>query len=270
MGSRSFFVKMNLDDVGHAIIEYDDAESLGYWFKGYLVGAHGKPLRADALEPYRAGHAYGLIAFNETEQFRAKQADLANKRWHPDAKPVPPHDAGISHGPIPDACHGISQDACQTNGIEHRASSIQHREAKNEQPQAAMPSGIPFIEFWSVYPRKDAKKKASEKWATMTDADRKAAIDGIPGMKARASAPRFIPHPTTYLNQERWNDQGIDQTQVADVGSADGYSAAEDAGYIPNAPVDESLMADCRAWHAENARLKSLGLPPQDVSSYPC
>jgi len=127
---RSFFVKLNLDEVGHAIIEYDDAASLGQWFRGYLIGAHGKPLRQGSSDAYVAGHAYGLISFQETEQFRNKQAAIANLRWHPDAKQMPSH--------MPDSCPVSMPDSCHSDGIEHRASSIENREAIIDQPRAGV------------------------------------------------------------------------------------------------------------------------------------
>ena len=130
--SRSFFVKLNLDDVGHAIIEYDDAESLGLWFKGYLVGAHGRPLRPDAIGPYQAGHAYGLAAFHDAEAFRAKQA--VNGALG--GRPIKPKETQTLPKPNPDETQTVSQTITQTKPIEHLASSIENLEAKIEKREA--------------------------------------------------------------------------------------------------------------------------------------
>ena len=136
MANRSYFVKLNLDDVGHAVIEYDEPSDLGMWFKGFMVGAHGKQLKPDAHPAYQAGHAYGALAFRESEAFREKQSDLAKKRWGADAKPMPRHDSGIHHGTIPDGCQGISQDGCQIDGNQQPATSNQKSESKSEHPGA--------------------------------------------------------------------------------------------------------------------------------------
>lgn len=69
-----------------------------------------------------------------------------------------------------------------------------------------------FTEFWNAYPRKvGSKAKAEKSWATqklddIADqilADVKARITGDPQWRDA----QFIPHPTTYLNGQRWNDQ---------------------------------------------------------------
>ena len=76
-----------------------------------------------------------------------------------------------------------------------------------------LPSGVtqtlPFDAFWDLYPRKVAKgharlafKKACDKVKpeTIMDAVKKfaAAVEG--------KEKQYIPHPTTWLNGERWDD----------------------------------------------------------------
>jgi hypothetical protein len=70
-----------------------------------------------------------------------------------------------------------------------------------------------FELFWEVYPRKVAKKKALQIWRRISPAP--SLVEKI--MSAlklaresdqwRKDDGRFIPHPTTWLNQERWNDE---------------------------------------------------------------
>ena len=74
-------------------------------------------------------------------------------------------------------------------------------------------SGVPdqsFLEFWNYYPRKEAKKKAEGIWKS------KKLSASLPAIllfleKAKVTErwrnPRFIPQPTTFLSQERWNDE---------------------------------------------------------------
>ena len=68
-----------------------------------------------------------------------------------------------------------------------------------------------FEGFWNAYPRKIAKKEAMKKFA-------KAVKDGtdpntiIAGAKAYAASvvgkePKYVAHPTTWLNQGRWEDE---------------------------------------------------------------
>jgi uncharacterized protein YdaU (DUF1376 family) len=70
-----------------------------------------------------------------------------------------------------------------------------------------------FLGFWSQYPRKVAKPEAVKAWVKLKpDADLADAI--MAGLrKAKASRDwlkddgQYIPHPSTWLNQRRWEDQ---------------------------------------------------------------
>ena len=68
-----------------------------------------------------------------------------------------------------------------------------------------------FDQFWTLYPRKTAKPKAYDIWrrkglhaiADQIIASVQAHIETDP----QWLDPQFIPHPTTYLNQGRWEDE---------------------------------------------------------------
>lgn len=70
-----------------------------------------------------------------------------------------------------------------------------------------------FSEFWNEYPRKVGKPKAFEKWCIINPSQElKTKI--LASVKEHAKSPQwqkdggqYIPHPTTWLNQERWNDE---------------------------------------------------------------
>ena len=70
-----------------------------------------------------------------------------------------------------------------------------------------------FAEFWSAYPLKKAKATAEKAWAKLKpSADLQAAIlSAIAAHKLSADWQRdggqYIPHPTTWLNQRRWEDE---------------------------------------------------------------
>ncbi len=72
-----------------------------------------------------------------------------------------------------------------------------------------------FDEFWSEYPRKDKRQRAEKAWNRLKPS---------PEIRARILADiqkrstshdwtkesgRFIPHPTTYLNDKGWEDLGV-------------------------------------------------------------
>lgn len=73
-----------------------------------------------------------------------------------------------------------------------------------------------FEEFWKKYPRKVAKKKALKAWDKINP-DRKLLDKMLSSIeiakKSRAWIEGFIPHPATYLNGERWEDE-IDESEI--------------------------------------------------------
>lgn len=91
------------------------------------------------------------------------------------------------------------------NSTTHEAlTSIERARAQSQTPND-------FDEFWRLYPRKVSKAKCEQRWRRMTSEQRRLAIESLPGHIAHwertVSDPRFIPHPTTWLNGERWNDR---------------------------------------------------------------
>lgn len=67
-----------------------------------------------------------------------------------------------------------------------------------------------FNEFWNIYPKKVGKTDAQKKWIS-----KKPNIDFVlQALRWQAQSEQwnkengaFIPNPSTYINQERWNDE---------------------------------------------------------------
>lgn len=74
-----------------------------------------------------------------------------------------------------------------------------------------------FDDFWTAYPRKKGKGAARRAWdkamRTRAAEDRaplaQAIVDAVLQQKTwpEWDDPKFVPHPSTWLNQERWNDE---------------------------------------------------------------
>jgi hypothetical protein len=68
-----------------------------------------------------------------------------------------------------------------------------------------------FSDFWQLYPRKVGKREARKKWEREMRAgtDPLEIITGLerqlPELMSRE--PQFRPHPATWLNQGRWEDE---------------------------------------------------------------
>ena len=84
------------------------------------------------------------------------------------------------------------------------------------------PGESPFDAFWRAYPRKTGKGDARNKFAkALTKTTFETIMTALERVKGSAQWQRdggqYIPHPATWLNQERWDDD-----PSAAGGSADG------------------------------------------------
>lgn len=145
-----------------------------------------------------------------------------------------------------------SVKSASTNVIDcHLTSALSaHTEAKADSEAIKKA----FEEFWILYPRKVAKPKAFDAFGK---AIKKARLETIlvavrAGIKSEAwrkDGGQFIPHPTTWLNQERWADEGIKiptaQPQIKLPTEIDVCRYGEQKG----ASVDF-----CRSWHLSMTR----------------
>ena len=68
-----------------------------------------------------------------------------------------------------------------------------------------------FASFWQAYPRKVCKKAALQKFRAATEkgATLEQMLKALEEHKGSEQwqDPQYIPHPSTWLNQERWNDE---------------------------------------------------------------
>jgi hypothetical protein len=79
-----------------------------------------------------------------------------------------------------------------------------------------------FERFWAVYPNKKAKEAARRAWLKLTLDD--VLVDRILAAvqdQRRSTAwmkdgGQFIPHPATWLNQGRWQDEALEIPQIGD------------------------------------------------------
>lgn len=67
-----------------------------------------------------------------------------------------------------------------------------------------------FDTFWNIYPRKIARKKCEQWWhkhaTTNAQTIIEAATAATQQWRRDGTEPKYIPHPYTWLNQERWQD----------------------------------------------------------------
>ena len=113
-----------------------------------------------------------------------------------------------------DVCEQMQADASgcmqmQTDAPVTRYSILDTRYSNNDNVCADADES--FESFWSVYPRKVRKQDALKAWRSAKLA--KIADKIIADVKKRCETEwkgaemQYIPHPTTYLHQKRWEDE---------------------------------------------------------------
>lgn len=113
-----------------------------------------------------------------------------------------------------------------------------------------------FEEFWAAYPRKVAKAVARKSFARLTEQQQldacKAINKHITYWKTKETELEFVPHPATWLNQERWEDELVIEPKKEKISkewmfSNEGIEAkARELGIIGNGyDTYASLKAKC-------------------------
>lgn len=68
-----------------------------------------------------------------------------------------------------------------------------------------------FDEFWGIYSRKVKKKEARKMWERLSQENKDKALAAIINhakhWEEKGTEMQYIPHPSSWLNGERWEDQ---------------------------------------------------------------
>lgn len=83
---------------------------------------------------------------------------------------------------------------------------LQAKVITTEQPKVEK---FPFDEFWKLYPKKQSKKPTEKKWNKLSLKKRQAAMVDIK-TRYQNTEKQYIPLPTKYINEERWDDEKLD------------------------------------------------------------
>lgn len=136
------------------------------------------------------------------------------------------------------------EEAKRIAAEEKKAAAAEKRKQEQERREEQ------FKEFWEKYPRKVNRKKAKTSWDRINPSEElfekiMTSLDRFIRSEWRGTAVKFIPHPTTWLNGERWNDK-------VPVGS----SSPAGQGRYEVQPTDEEYKgAD---WEETEALIESL------------
>lgn len=102
----------------------------------------------------------------------------------------------------------------------NRTASEQQVNTDKEVKKKRSKSLVGFDEFWSEYPRKVGKGDAEKSWLKISDPESTllVVLSALAWQKRSDQWTKnngeFIPHPATYLNQRRWEDQPPEEKPV--------------------------------------------------------
>lgn len=102
-----------------------------------------------------------------------------------------------------------ASNAKPTNNIKHKTQDKEHKTEDDIPPKAPL-TGDAFERFWAVYPRKVGKQSAKRAFEKVK-VPLETLVTAVERQKCSAQWTRdsgqYIPHPTTWLNQGRWDDE---------------------------------------------------------------
>lgn len=152
--------------------------------------------------------------WNEPEgpnQFKACLKDLAGLPRCPITLKFLNNDAFLTNAAFREMLRNVLETFLKGSPIQEQ----EPNQTKQGTKQRTKPEGVDalFEKFWQAYPRKEAKLKALESFGRLvpTEALLQSIIGDLERRKGshdwKKSDGQYIPHPTTYLNQRRWEDQ---------------------------------------------------------------
>lgn len=106
-------------------------------------------------------------------------------------------------------------DAVSMLPITHNPIPITHNPIQNTDTPAEADVVIDFESFWNLYPKKVGKEVAHKLWKQKLKPNQQV-FDLIKSHLAIAylmTEKQYIPNPSTYLSQKRWNDEVIKPNQ---------------------------------------------------------
>jgi hypothetical protein len=189
---------------------------LGHLEDGKMVAALRELIAADLITLYEVnGKPYlQMNTWDNHQQIRAKKSKF------------PGPECGTVTSDI--ICNQmISIDSkCPRNPIQSNPIRIQSEsESENESNRnptreklAQESARETFDVFWTAYPKKVGKKDAFKAFQKVPVSERPLLIPAIERQKQSRQwndeGGRFIPNPSTWLNQGRWMDEGVDDSIV--------------------------------------------------------
>jgi len=117
----------------------------------------------------------------------------------------------VDSGFLIDASNLLADASTMHTNARPETETEQSQKTEKRQRGASKPALSGFDEFWAAYPRKTGKGAAEASWSKVPKSAHPAIMEAIQkqrnGADWQQDGGRFIPHPATWLNQRRWEDE---------------------------------------------------------------
>ena len=100
----------------------------------------------------------------------------------------------------------IKHDTKHCESTEQSTGSIDKQETKNKEQRTTAVYTDEFLKFWNIYPRKEAKPDAFKAFKKIKAEELDKILRHVP-MFCHGKESQYIPHPASYLNKRRWEDE---------------------------------------------------------------
>ena len=101
------------------------------------------------------------------------------------------------------------------------------KESKESKEIKNIAEFYPFEEFWNDYGKKDGAKKCKEKWNRISKSDRKLIKEFLPKYIKSTPDIQYRKNPSTFLNNECWNDEIIVHSKKKQISKVSDYDTSE-------------------------------------------
>lgn len=211
VSDRTFFVRLNLDDMAAEVVGLETSEERGQWLEGFLVGSRGKESREIWPASKLEGHRFGLSCFHEAESFRDKKSAAGEASANARRQRFGSAQPNATRTPLEQCSNTARTDAEQTTeqAPNQPTSNNQHPVATSQKRSVKSFDSSSAESIYQLYPRKEGKGKALqaiEKALRIATAEvLTEAVKSFAAAKA-GTDPQYIPHPASWFNARRWED----------------------------------------------------------------
>ncbi len=133
MGERSFFVRLNIDDMADSLDELETTEERGLWLEGFRFGVRGKEARDGWQTAKSLGYKFGFECWEQAQQFREKQAAKGRASGESRRGRIEPESNHGSTAVQPEFNRGSSVVEPEPNQTPTGHEPIQNPEANNQE-----------------------------------------------------------------------------------------------------------------------------------------